>query len=156
MYIYIYSPGGACRLARLRHIYIGFAVTERRRSLQAWCHIYTCSGIYMYIHLAEPGGLAVTERSSQRFVLLREFAKVHLSFVSTQVFCGDRPAYVSIRQHSIRQHTSAYVSIRQQVLRGDRPAYVSICQHSICQHTSAHVSRCSAEIDLHTSAHNSA
>jgi hypothetical protein len=54
-------------------------------------------------------------------------------------------AYVSIRQHtsayvSIRQHTSAYVSIRQHT-----SAYVSIRQHtsayvSIRQHTSAYVS----------------
>ncbi len=46
--------------------------------------------------------------------------------------------------YSIRQHTSAYVSLLQHT-----PAYVSICQHSsayvsIRQHTSAYVSTAQA------------
>jgi hypothetical protein len=41
-------------------------------------------------------------------------------------------AYVSIRQHTLRQHMSAYVSICQYTL-----AYASICQHTSacrCRH----------------------
>jgi hypothetical protein len=81
-------------------------------------------------------------------------------------------AYVSIRQHSIRQHTlsinsvhlhtSAYVSIRQHSIRQHTlsinsvsvylhtSAYVSIRQHSIRQHT---LSINSVSVYLHTSAY---
>jgi hypothetical protein len=81
---------------------------------------------------------------------------------SLQTLRQHTSAYVSIRQHtsayvSIRQHTSACVCIRQHasacVNASASSAYVSICQHtsacvSMRQHTSAYVS-----IRQHTSAY---
>ncbi len=62
-------------------------------------------------------------------------------------------AYVSIRQHTLAEDTSAYVSIRQHT-----SAYVSIRQHTIRQHTSVHViirQHTSAYVSKHVSHHTS-
>jgi hypothetical protein len=57
-------------------------------------------------------------------------------------------ARIRSEQHSIRQHTSAYVSICQMRATQHTSAYVSICQMRATQHTSAYVS-----IRQHTSAY---